>query len=148
MIPIKELTKKRKAEKEELKEILKHKRKNIYRLEDSKDFVQEYLKLHQILEKKGYIFANFYQSARTISFSYSSPIYGYIFIETILSKQSNILALFRFFDDFQDHTRAYTGTNEWKHDFCRILKIPMIGDLKYLDPDDGKYWLCDSLKKE
>ncbi|HME50764.1 MAG TPA: hypothetical protein VKM55_00975 [Candidatus Lokiarchaeia archaeon] len=34
---------------------------------------------------------------------------------------------------------GYSGTNEWKHNMCKELNIPMTGVLAYLNPSDG-YW--------
>jgi len=58
-------------------------------------------------------------------------------------KDFDIVSLFKFIDTSLYHN-GYTGTNEWKHDICRHLKIPMKGKLSYLNPS-GKYWFCDEL---
>ena len=136
------------TEKKALKKIsnLDFKRKNIFGFPDSPNFVIEFLKLTQQLENMGYIIKKHFTSkTKSVSFSIKS-IKCWFFIETKFTNESNLKDLFSFLDDNFDNYRngGYTGSNEWKHDFCNFLKLPMVGDLKYLDPDEG-YWFHNEL---
>ena len=42
---------------------------------------------------------------------------------------------------------GYSGTNEWKHDMCKRLGVPMTGRLDYLNPSNG-YWDGNELKNK
>ena len=122
------------------------KRKNIFGFADSLNFVSEFLKLKQELEKMNYIMGKIFTSNKNvINFHFKSSKW-LIFIDTKFSKDSDLVGLFAFLDKNFDRN-GYTGTNEWKHDFCNILKTPMIGDLKYLVPE-GKYWFKDEICKK
>ena len=119
------------------------KRKNIFGFPDSLNFVSEFLSLKQELENMNYIMKKiFFSRNRVLSFNFDSSKWS-IYIDTKFSKDSDLVGLFAFLDENFDRN-GYTGTNEWKHDYCNILKTPMIGDLKYLVPE-GKYWYLDEI---
>lgn len=47
--------------------------------------------------------------------------------------KDNIIDLFKIINKYFT-PNGITGTNEWKQDVCRDLKIPLVGKLKYLIP--------------
>ena len=47
--------------------------------------------------------------------------------------KDNIIELFKIIDKYFT-PNGITGTNEWKQDVCRDLKIPLVAKLKYLIP--------------
>lgn len=55
----------------------------------------------------------------------------------------NFKELFSLTDSF--NKGPYTGSNEWKYDFCKKYKIRLINELSYLVPPEGKYWENDEL---
>jgi hypothetical protein len=119
--------------------------KNEYKMPNNSIIPKGFIELKTQLEAIGYELSyNLYHDKNTIAFYFNHADHS-IFVNLIINHNFDFLKLFKLIDKLKLYGNGITGTNEWKRDLCSKYKIPLTGELKYLDLPKPYYWYCNDL---
>jgi hypothetical protein len=144
-----------KQQKQIRQEILDHTslrwvRKDVFKMPNEASFPDGFFQIKTELEKIGFILNTTYFTTfkNNIFFLFANNEFG-IEVQIYFTRSFEFIhELYKLVKNtFTINDSGYFGTNEWFHDRCHQYKIPMINELKHLNPPDPLYWYCNELCK-